>query len=212
MKEETRKVVKNAEKAAVIAATGASVVVGSMYATPDELMHPKPLVMIDPASNDTIDETDVENQKKTLTQMIKQWLSSLPEWVRVTIGLPLWFIGWIIITVCRSIYLKTNFVWLLIAGIVLFVVLTLVGKIMFPKIPLKKFVNKYTVSILLITVTFMTICDYIFPKLWDEYETYSRYVVLFTVTISVACAISQYHHEFYSTQLVVSDDNYTFEN
>ena len=71
-------------------------------------MHPKPLVMMDPASNDTIDETDVENQKKTLTQMIKQWLSSLPEWVRVTIGLPLWFIGWIIITVCRSIYLTSS--------------------------------------------------------------------------------------------------------
>lgn len=212
MSEEKKKTGEKARKAAVIAATGASVVVGSLYATPDELINPKPLTMMDPASNEELDETDVENQKKSIGQIIKNWLNSLPVWLRVSVGLPLWFIGWILITVARSIFLKTNFVYLLIAGIILFIVLVLVGKIMFPRIPFKEFVNKYTIGTLLVTIGVLALCDYIFPQIWDEYEKYSRYVLFATITISMVCAVAQYYQRYYDTKLVVSDDHYTFEN
>ena len=212
MSDEKKNMADKAKKAAVIAATGASVVVGSLYASPDELINPKPLTMMEPANNEGIEETDVENQKKSLGQILKNWLNSLPVWLRVSVGLPLWFIGWILITVVRSIYLKTNFVYLLIAGLILFVILVLVGKIMFPRIPFKQFVNKYTITTLLITVGVLALCDYIFPQMWDEYEKYSRYVVLATVTICIACTIAQYYQRYYDTKLVVSDDKYTFEN
>ncbi len=212
MSEQTKKMSDKAKKAVVVAATGASVVVGSLYASPDEIINPKPLTMMDPASNDSFDETDVENQKKSISLLLKQWLNSLPIWLRVSVGLPLWFVGWILITVARSIFLKTNFVYLLIAGLVLFIILVLVGKIMFPRIPLGKFVNRYTIITLLVTVGILALGDYIFPQIWDEYETYNRYIVLVTIVICVGCTIAQYYSQFYETKLVVSDDNYTFES
>ena len=52
MSEEKKNMADKAKKAAVIAATGASVVVGSLYASPDELINPKPLTMMEPANNE----------------------------------------------------------------------------------------------------------------------------------------------------------------
>lgn len=209
---------KKAKKAAIAAATGASVVVGSLYDNPDELLQTQkeatdsqPVI----ASGDQQTETP---QKPTLSQRLRSWIAGRPLWLRVAVGLPAWAAGSVIIAAAQGLWqlavdpLLSRFGYWLIYAAVLVVLLVVLGKLLFPNLPVKKILNKKNLAILGIGLAAAVAADAFFTRCWPKYDAYSRSVLIAFAAISLICAGYQLYHDHHQTRLVVTSDGMTLED
>ena len=213
-KEVTSGIKKKAIKAAVAATASASLLVGSSYASPDELIHPKPL--IEKLDNEDNQDEAVKGHVK-FTVRFKRWFSSLPMWIRITAGLPLWALGSFLIFVASSLWariispaLSMALMIALIGGILL-ATLVMLGKMMLPNIPLKKFFNRKAVITVLEGIGVYLLIDNTFPRFWPEYHEYSRQILITTFIITIICGLYQYWHDLHETKLVITSGDLSFE-
>jgi len=194
-KEEEKK--KNRRKrrtaaTAVAAVTSAGVVMGGLFSSPDDLMNgadgddaPIPLAdTVTPdaggAGDDDLDDdagdTEDENRRRGgLRARARQWVRQWPAGVRALVGVPLWALGWLVITLATAAW---NGVFSPLFGTVLGWVLTaaallgafaLTGKAMFPDLPLKKILTRQNFLALLIGTAALGIVNAVVPLFWDGY-------------------------------------------
>lgn len=215
-KKDLEEVKKKIAKAIIAASTASSVVVGGLYSSPEDLLHPKPVIM-----NITEDEDFYEEhvrKEPTLGDKLKNWINNLPFIVRAVIVLPFWVIGFIIISLTSNLWkmivspiLANISVWVIIAFVML-ASLVAFGKIMYPKIDFRKFINKNTLIVTGITVGMIIIAHLLCVNFWSDYEDYIRQIQISMVAIGLVCGSYQLYHQFYQSKLVVSTDNMVLEN
>ncbi len=194
MDEEKKKKKKHRRAAttAVAAVTSASVVMGGMFTSADEVLNGNTddggsAVTVtdtytpDAAGGDDIDD-DAEagdeeegSRRRGLRARARQWVWRLPYGVRAVIGVPLWALGWLIITGCTALWtgvlsplFGTVLGWIVTAAVLLGA-FALTGKALFPDLPLKKIVNKRNFLALLIGTAVLAVADNVAPLFWDGY-------------------------------------------
>lgn len=173
---------KKAEASAVAVATAAGILVNGMFASPADLTKkdetappPPPAAVVEyvlpdtgPDGDDDDGTVDTDEEKKehlSFSARMRRRIMTLPQSVRVVIGVPLWGIGWAItgllsliwtglVSPAAGVILKWAAAALLI---LLAAVLTL--KAVFPDVPIKKFINKRNILIVLIGMAALAAAD-----------------------------------------------------
>lgn len=161
-----------ATAAAVIAAAGT--VLGGSFDSPadlleddDELFSASPIVEYALNDDDAADDGDdaEEADERSRRGRVRRIVKSMPVGVRAVVGVPLWCVGWLIITLVSGLWgavlspvLGTVLKWVLAAGIMLAVLLAML-KIAFPDMPIKKIFNKKSILTALIGIAAIGVLD-----------------------------------------------------
>ena len=195
-----KKVRKTALKGITTAAVLASLIVGSTFSGPADIIddqeaanyRPAPIVMdVDeyvnaPAEDD--DDGDADEQKGVKAGVIarfRQAVMKLPQSVRLLIITPLWALGTAIMTVISFLW-NTLFASPLAAFIASFAfgfaILTglfaATAKMLFPDIPLRKILSGRNVLILGCLAMLLSVIDAVAPMYWHQYPLAAALVKL----------------------------------
>ncbi len=178
-----------ATAAATIAAAG--VLIGGSFEAPadilkdnDSALAPPPIVEtlnaeIDPGDGDTGDEDaaaeeEEEKKKGGVRQKTREFVLRLPLAVRACVAVPLWCVGWALISVFSLLWTgvlspvgAAIAKWIVIALMILAAV-TLTVKTVFPKTPLKKILNRRTLLWVLGGSTLFCIADVVLQRVYPE--------------------------------------------
>lgn len=161
-----------ATAAAVIAAAGT--VLGGSFDSPadlldddEDMLSASPIVeyaLNDDGAADDGDDAE-EADERSRRGRVRRVVKSMPVGVRAVVGVPLWCVGWLIITLVSGLWgavlspvLGTVLKWVLAAGIMLAVLLAML-KIVFPDMPIKKIFNKKSILTALIGIAAIGVLD-----------------------------------------------------
>ncbi len=215
MEKDIDKIKKKAAKAAIAATTGASLMVGGMYDSADELLNPKPQVIDNAHVQSLVDVEQIDD--KSVKSRLKRWISSLPVWVRATIVVPLWALGFIFIGVAYAV-IKTYFSPFITAiamiglfSVILLLVTAFMGKTMLPNVPLKKFFNKRVMITVVSGVAGFILIDNVFSQIWEDYGSYSRLILFITLSITLITGLVQNYLNLKQTKLVITTNDGIYE-
>ena len=198
--ERNRDLKKKAAATAVALVTSASLVVGGIFNSPAALLNDDqtlPQVVYD--QNDDLDgngdggdgdedsdeegggeEGQLQEEKEAAYREpeqigLRERIQRLPYTVRLLVILPLWAIGWSLLTIASSLWaavlspvLGKALAWLLLLG-ALVGAFVLAGKTLFPDLPIKKILNKRSLLGLVIGSVTLGLADIIVPLFWDGY-------------------------------------------
>ena len=179
-----------ATAAATVAAAG--VLIGGSFDAPadilkdnDSALAPPPIVEtlnaeIDPGDGDTGDEDAVaeeeeeEKKKGGVRQKTREFVLRLPLAVRACVAVPLWCVGWALISAASLLWAgvlspvgAAIAKWVMIALMIL-AALAVTVKTVFPKTPLKKIFNKYTLLWVLGGSTAFCIADVVLQRFYPD--------------------------------------------
>ena len=179
-----------ATAAATVAAAG--VLIGGSFEVPadilkdnDSALAPPPIVEtlnaeIDPGDGDTGDEDAVaeeeeeEKKKGGVRQKTREFVLRLPLAVRACVAVPLWCVGWALISAASLLWAgvlspvgAAIAKWVMIALMIL-AALAVTVKTVFPKTPLKKIFNKYTLLWVLGGSTAFCIADVMLQRFYPD--------------------------------------------
>ena len=202
-----RKTKKAAAASAVALLTAASVVTGSLFASPAALLPDDgaPVVAYDMAVGPDGAEDDgagagEDESKKTrghggVRAALRQRMLRLPLAVRLLVILPLWALGSVILAAAGAAWPLLSPALGRAAGFALTLLLLagaflLAAKAAFPDLPLKKIANRRTAVLLLLGAAAMSVADAILPAVWEEYEQAKNAVLsaMFFLALSAAAA------------------------
>lgn len=138
-----------ATAAAVIAAAGT--VLGGSFDSPADLMDDDdamiPVQTAEYAADDEFDDTG-EPEKRSLRRRVRRLVQTLPAGVRAAVGVPLWCVGWLIITAVSALWSAVLspvsgavLRCAATAGIMLAVIFAMM-KTVFPDMPVKRIFNR----------------------------------------------------------------------
>ncbi|MBR3309467.1 MAG: hypothetical protein IKG00_06190 [Lachnospiraceae bacterium] len=197
--EKLKKVKKKVVGGATAAGLGASVLLGGLFESPEELMQknkealqsqqPSPIVMtVNLDEEDTDEDNDSEENSEEesigLFAKIKKKILELPAGIRAIVGVPLWAIGWVIIHVLSIAWeavlapvLGFLLKWVL-AGLALVGVFAAAMKCAFPHLPLKKILRPKNILFLVLGTVILGVLDKVIPLFWAEYTGYRFLVML----------------------------------
>ena len=216
MEKDIEQIKKKAAKAVIAASTASSVIVGGLYSSPDDLLHPKPVIYNIDEDEDFYDEH--VRKEPTWRDRLRDYINNLPFVIRAVIVLPFWVMGFILISITSNLWrlivspiLAHRSVWVIIAFVMLASFVAF-GKIMYPKLKARSFINKNTLIITGITVGLLIIGHLTIPQFWDGYDKYIRQVQVATVAIGLICGSYQLYHQFYQSKMVVTADNMLLES
>ena len=151
------------------------------------------------ASGGEEEEDDEESAPAGARARLRQKILQLPLIVRLLVILPLWAVGWLLLTGLTALWslalspvLGKALAWLLLLA-ALAGAFVLAAKTVFPDLPLKKILNRRSLLGLVIGAVLLGIADCVLPLFWDGYgriEAIARLVgiglVFGTVTVSFA--------------------------
>ena len=191
-----RKAKKTAAKTAVTLTASAGLLLGGLFSSPVDLMqdpsrHPEnffpntavEMTLDEPPADDIAPDEDdggcVEDEEKRRgwKAALRSRILRLPLAVRACVCLPLWAVGWLLLSALTALWggvlsplLGDVLTWVAIAAIVLACLLGVV-KTAFPDVPVKKILNRRTVLLVLAGVVLCAGLDVLLPDVWEGYET-----------------------------------------
>jgi len=201
-----------AATAATVAAAG--VLIGGAFETPadilkndDAALAPPPIVETltaetEPDGGDDGDETVADEQEEKrkggVRERTREFVLRLPLALRACVALPLWGVGWAIISLAALLW--TGVVspvggailkWVLLALVILSAIMITV-KTVFPKTPIKKILNKYTLLWVLGGSTLLCAADVALqyfcpeaPRLYDIFRLAASLSLLIAALVPV---------------------------
>ncbi|MBE6940649.1 MAG: hypothetical protein E7457_07535, partial [Ruminococcaceae bacterium] len=95
---------QKAAAAAMAAVAAAGMVTGSVIDSPVELIGPT-VPVADLQLTEEEDAAIQEERQKSLFAGIRAWILGLPAAVRILVGIPLWGIGWILLTAFSTFWM-----------------------------------------------------------------------------------------------------------
>lgn len=171
---------KAAAAAAVTVAAAAGMVTGTVFDSPADLMREPPAVVAVQADDD--DGAAPEERQKGPAARIREWALSLPAAVRMLVGVPLWVLGWVLLTGLSTLWasaltplLSRALGWLCLA-LLLVAVFACSVKAAFPDVPLRKILRPRNVLFLLGMTVLLAAADLALPAVWQGYDALSRTV------------------------------------
>lgn len=160
----------------VASLTSVSLLLGNIFDSSKDLLdNPKtPKAMIE--STDDYSEDDQQNNEKkdSIKQKIKNLIYKIPIKVRAFFFLPLWLLGNLLISLLTPLmHIILSF---LLQTLIMFIVVVLCIKILFPDIPLSKLLNKKLFLCIILSSLFIKLCDYFIPMFWADYNLYRNII------------------------------------
>lgn len=125
----------------------------------------------------------------------KSFIERIPFIIKALLILPLWLIGTILIKVIISLFklilspiLKFLLLWLLLFCF-LFLITLIILKLIFPNKSIKELISKKMIISLLLSSLAITIIDFSFMHLFEEYHHYRFLVIFLLGLISIAIVV-----------------------
>lgn len=202
-----------AATAATIAAAG--VLIGGSFDAPQDILKnddsalaPPPIVEIlesqqaEPDTGDDGEEEaageEEEQKRKGVRERVRSLVLRMPLAVRACVVVPLWALGWGILSLASLLWTgvlspagAAVLKWVILA-LMLLAALTLTVKTVFPKTPLKKILNRYTLLWVLGGTTLLCIADLVLqrvcpdmPRLYDLVRLLASSALLMSALIPI---------------------------
>lgn len=198
-----KKIKKHAKRTVVASVATASIFVGGLFTSPSDLMNPDgstPTAIVEMTEAGTADNDDGDGivlvgdeKRKGVRQRMRLWVLQLPPWLRAMVGVPLWGLGWLLISTVSALWagvlspvagsvLQFLCIALLAAGI-----LCIALKAAFPSMPLKEILNKRSVSTLVIGLGIIGVSGWALGVFYPEGQELAT-AVRVAGTAAVLCA------------------------
>ena len=192
---------KKAKRAAVAAGLAAAVLVGSLFSGPEditgsnaeEIFNPTPVVM-DVNAFDAADVQDEEpapeEAKKTgIKARLRAAIMSMPKWVRVTVMVPLWALGYALLLLGSFLKVAlTPFAGVILSALLgiaaMIGLFGLTAKLLFPDMPWRRIFSKTNLIVLFVTGALLAVADVVVPHYYSGYP-YVAAAVKFTAALVV---------------------------
>ena len=171
---------KKAAVAAVTTAAAAGMVTGALFDTPAELMSgPEPDAVVEVLPDD--DAGTEENRRTAPAARVKNWIWSLPAAVRLLVGVPLWTLGWVLLSALSALWggaapLAGRFLSWLCLSLVLLAVFAASVKAAMPDLPLKEILRPRNVAFILAMALVLGLADMVLPTVWQGYDERTQLV------------------------------------
>lgn len=193
---------QKAAAAAMAAVAAAGIVTGTVIDNPTDLMADTPFAA---EQDDDAEVTATEEKKSGIAARIRMWLLGLPAAVRMLVGVPLWCIGWVVMTGLSTFWagaltpLAARLLGWLCLALMILAVFALSAKAAFPKVPWKRILRPGNVLLLLGVTALLAAADLALPTVWEGYNTISRTVwrVGATCLLIVCCTREWKRHSYY---------------
>ena len=191
------KMKRRAAATAVAAVASAGVVVGGLFQSPDELLHAEedaaPLTQsVLPSAvagdgdgvndQDSVPDSEDEERRRSPRSRVKAWVWRQPAAVRALVGVPLWCVGWLILSGLTAAWsgvlspvLGGVLGWLITAALIVGA-FVLTVKAAFPELPVKKILNKKTLPGILLATLLLGALDAVLPLFVSGYTRVSTVV------------------------------------
>ncbi len=173
---------KKAAVAAVTTAAAAGMVTGALFDTPAELMSaPEPDAVVEGLSDDGDGAGAEETRRSTPASRVKNWIWSLPAAVRLLVGVPLWALGWVLLSALSLLWggaapvVERLLSWLCLS-LVLLAVFAASVKAALPDLPLKKLLRPGNVAFILAAALALGLADLALPTVWRGYDARTQLV------------------------------------
>lgn len=193
---------KKAAVAAVTTAAAAGMVTGALFDTPAELMNaPEPDAVVEVLSDDGDGAGAEETQRSTPASRLRNWVWSLPAAVRLLVGVPLWALGWVLLSALSLLWggaapVAERFLSWLCLSLVLLAVFAVSVKAALPALPLKKILRPGTVAFILAAALALGLADLALPTVWRGYDARTQLVwrAGATCLLAFVCCAALSHH------------------
>lgn len=165
---------KKQAAAAAAAVIAAGAVLGGSFDSPADLLEDhKDLFSSTPVVEYAVNDDDgaddgndaEEAEERRGRNRVRRFVKSIPVGVRAVVGVPLWCVGWLVITLVSGLWgavlspaLGTVLKWVLAAAVMLALLLAML-KIVFPDMPLKKIFNKKSILTALFGIAAVGVLD-----------------------------------------------------
>ena len=167
---------KKAAIAAVTTAAAAGLVTGTLFDSPADLMgEPEPAAVVE-----TLEKRD-SGTVETLKPLsrLRQWILGLPAAVRMLVGVPLWLLGWILLSALSLLWggmapLTGRLLNWLCLALVLTAVFAAAVKAAFPKLSLRRILRPGTLAAILAVTLVLGLADMALPTVWRDYDPASQ--------------------------------------
>jgi len=187
---------QKAAAAAVAVVAAAGMVTGSVIESPAELLEdPAPIADVQQTEDD--DAVVAEKRQKGVAAKIRTWILQLPAAVRMLVGVPLWGLGWVLLTAVSTLWMGVAapvvsklLGWLCLA-VVLLAVFAASVKAAFPELRLKQIFRLRNLILLLGVTAVLAMADMALPTVWEGYDLISQTVwrVGATCLLAVVCCM-----------------------
>ena len=202
---------------AVAAATGVSILVGGLFQSPADLARDDRAKTISPPAYEYVmpvlpdddggDGGGDDGEEEVLSEekrrggwkaALREQILRLPWGVRAFIGVPLWAVGFILLTGLSALWsavlspvMGTVVGWACTAAVILAIVFCSV-KAAFPDLPVKKILNRKTVPTVIIGVAAAAAADALLPLALEHYdEIRNAFRVAATSLLAIGVTVPQ---------------------
>lgn len=171
---------EKAAAAALAAAAAAGMVTGAVIDRPADLLADTPFAV--EQQEDDAETAAAEQKKSGIAARIRMWLLALPAPVRMLVGVPLWCLGWVLLTGISTFWagamtpLVARLLGWLCLAIIILVVYALSVKAAFPKVPFRRILKFRNVVFLLGMTAVLAAADLALPTVWEGYNVISQTV------------------------------------
>ena len=220
-KEKAKERKRRAAAAGVAVVASASLVVGGLFNSPSALLEDQdlfPAVVYNDNDSDDLDSSgddgvsdedegsgvDEEEAVSGVRAGLRQRILQLPYAVRLLVVLPLWALGFGILSGAAALWsavlspvLAKALGWLCLLGALLGAFL-LAGKSIFPDLPIRKILNKRSLTGLILGAVLLGTADLVAPLVWADYvriEAIVRICGVGLVLLSTTIAFVRREHK-----------------
>ena len=178
-----RRALKKTGHAAAGAGLAVSLFFGSLFSSPAEIIKPEdasppPAIVQEAAPYEEPApfalDTEAPEEKRSLRDRLRAWLLRLPLGVRLALLLPMWAVGYAIIWAFSalaqliSVPVVGDVLKILIGALVVFGIIVLAEKLMFPDVPIKKLVSGRNMIPLAVTCGVIALAGALGGYLWKD--------------------------------------------
>ena len=176
---------KKIKRAAVALTMATAVLVGSLFANPEditgsgtkEVFFPEPIVMDINAFDTDVQEEEPaqeETKKNGIAARLRAAIQSMPRWARVCVVLPLWALGYALLLLGSVLKLAlAPFAGAIVSALLgiaaMIGLFGVVAKLLFPDLPWRKIFSKTNLIILIVTGALLSLADIIVPHYYSGY-------------------------------------------
>ena len=187
---------KKAAAAAVTVAAMAGVVTSAAFDSPLDLV-PE---VAEELNLDFEDPTAADEEQKGPLAKVRLWVMSLPAAVRMLVAVPLWVLGWVLMSAVSVFWtgaapVLAGFLNWVCLAIVLLAVFTLSAKAAFPGVSVRRILRFRNVILIVVLSAVFWMADLALPTVWNDYNLISRTVwrVGATCLLAVVCGAELKH-------------------
>ena len=169
---------KKVAAAVVTAAAVTGVVTSAAFDSPLDLVpEVAEELNLDFEDGTAVEDTD---QKSPLAK-VRIWVMGLPAAVRMLVAVPLWVMGWVLMSAVSVFWAGAAPVlagllnWVCLA-IVLLVVFTVASKAAFPGVSVRRILRPGNVLLIVVLSAIFWVADLALPTVWNDYNLVSRTV------------------------------------